>query len=167
MPKGHSGVFCCIPQDHGIESILDRTLIEAAEPLFERGDAVSVELPIQNTDRTTGGMLSHEIVKRIGAYKLEEGSFHATFRGSAGQSFGAWLAQGVTLELEGDANDYVGKGLSGGRLVVYPPAGSRPSERTRTLSSGTSRFTAPPVEVPSFAGWPPSVFALETPVPTS
>ncbi|MCG8477790.1 MAG: glutamate synthase subunit alpha, partial [Spirochaetales bacterium] len=87
----------------------------------ERNEPVFVELPIQNTDRTTGGMLSHEIVKRIGAYELDEGSFHAKFSGSAGQSFGAWLARGVTLELEGDANDYVGKGLSGGRLVIYPP----------------------------------------------
>ncbi|MEX2443649.1 MAG: glutamate synthase large subunit [Alkalispirochaeta sp.] len=123
--NGHSGVFCCVPQDHGIDKVLDRTLIEKAEPLFSRGESVYSEMPIRNTDRTTGGMLSHEIVKRIGAYELENNSFHVKFTGSAGQSFGAWLAQGVTLELEGDSNDYVGKGLSGGRIVVYPPAQSR------------------------------------------
>jgi glutamate synthase (NADPH/NADH) large chain len=123
--EGHTGVFCCVPQDHGIDKVLDRTLIERAEPLFSRRESVQVELPIRNTDRTTGGMLSHEIVKRIGAYELEDNSFHAKFTGSAGQSFGAWLAQGVTLELEGDANDYVGKGLSGGRVIVYPPRRSK------------------------------------------
>ena len=123
--QGHTGVFCCVPQDHGIDTVLDRTLIERAEPLFSRREPVHLELPIRNTDRTTGGMLSHEIVKRIGAYELDDNSFHVKFTGSAGQSFGAWLAQGVTLELEGDANDYVGKGLSGGQLVVYPPRESR------------------------------------------
>jgi glutamate synthase (NADPH/NADH) large chain len=119
--EGHTGVICCVPQDHGIADVLDRKLIREAEPLFERREPVYVEMPIRNTDRTTGGMLSHEIVKRIGAYELGDESFHARFTGSAGQSFGAWLAQGVTLELEGDANDYVGKGLSGGRIIVYPP----------------------------------------------
>ena len=120
----HSGVVCCVPQDHGIDAVLDRTLIDAAAPLFQRREPVMIDLPIRNTDRTTGGMLSHEIVKRVGAYELADNSFHARFTGSAGQSFGAWLAQGVTLELEGDANDYVGKGLSGGKLVVYPPRAS-------------------------------------------
>ncbi|HKK48974.1 MAG TPA: glutamate synthase large subunit [Alkalispirochaeta sp.] len=122
---GHSGVFCCVPQDHGIDDVLDRTLIAQAEPLFARREPVQLEMPIRNTDRTTGGMLSHEIVKRVGAYELEDNSFYVKFSGSAGQSFGAWLAQGVTLELEGDANDYVGKGLSGGKIIVYPPAQSR------------------------------------------
>ena len=125
VAEGHSGVVCCIPQDHGIDTVLDRTLITEAEPLFARREPVSVDLPIRNTDRTTGGMLSHEIVKRIGAYELGDDSFHARFTGSAGQSFGAWLAQGVTLELEGDANDYVGKGLSGGQIIVYPPKSAR------------------------------------------
>ena len=123
--EGHSGVVCCVPQDHGIDHVLDRTLIEKAAPLFENREPVQVELPIKNTDRTTGGMLSHEIAKRIGAYELPDGSFHARLTGSAGQSFGAWLAQGLTLELEGDANDYVGKGLSGGQLIIYPPREAR------------------------------------------
>ncbi len=119
--SGHTGVVCCIPQDHGIDEVLDRKLIAAAQPLFRQREAVSLEFPIVNTDRTTGGMLSNEIVRQIGAYELDDDSLHVKFTGSAGQSFGAWLAQGVTLELEGDANDYVGKGLSGGHIIVYPP----------------------------------------------
>jgi glutamate synthase domain-containing protein 3 len=79
------------------------------------------ELPIENTNRTVGTMLSHEVVKRCGERGLSDGTIHLKLRGSAGQSFGAFLAGGITLELEGDANDYVGKGLSGGRLVIYPP----------------------------------------------
>ncbi|TVR70163.1 MAG: glutamate synthase large subunit [Spirochaetaceae bacterium] len=125
VTPGHSGVVCCVPQDHGLENVLDRKLVVAAEPLFRNGTPVQVEMRIGNTDRTTGGMLSHQIVRRIGAYELPPDSYRARFRGSAGQSFGAWLAQGVTLELEGDANDYVGKGLSGGRIIVYPPRSSR------------------------------------------
>jgi glutamate synthase (NADPH) large chain len=125
VPEEHTGVVCCVPQDHGLQNVLDRRLIKAADPLFRDREPVSVSMPIRNTDRTTGGMLSHEIVKRIGAYELDDDSFYASFTGSAGQSFGAWLAQGVTFELEGDANDYVGKGLSGGRLIVYPPRNSR------------------------------------------
>ena len=125
LTEGHSGVFCCVPQDHGIATVLDRMLIEIAEPLLERGEPVYAELPIKNTDRTTGGMLSNEIVRRVGAYELADESFAVKFTGSAGQSFGAWLAKGVYLELEGDANDYVGKGLSGGMLAIYPPAESR------------------------------------------
>ncbi len=125
VPPHHSGVVCCVPQDHGLENVLDRRLIAAAEPLLTAGEKVFLEMPIRNIDRTTGGMLSNRIAMQVGPYELEDDSFHARFYGSAGQSFGAWLAQGVTLELEGDANDYVGKGLSGGRIVVYPPHSSR------------------------------------------
>ena len=117
---GHSGMICCIPQDHGIDQVLDRKLIAAAEPLLTRNEPVRAEFAICNTDRTTGGMLSNEIVRRVGAYTLPPDSLHLRFTGSAGQSFGAWLAQGVTMELEGDANDYVGKGLSGGTIIIYP-----------------------------------------------
>ncbi|MDA3949246.1 MAG: glutamate synthase large subunit, partial [Spirochaeta sp.] len=119
--EGSAAMYCVQRQDHALEAILDRRLIQAARPLFEKREPVSVEMTIKNTDRTTGGMLSYEIARRIGAYELPDNSFYAKFRGSAGQSFGAWLARGVTLELEGDANDYVGKGLSGGRIIVYPP----------------------------------------------
>ena len=80
-----------------------------------------LDLPIRNSDRSTGAMLSGEIARRYGHAGLRDEAIHIKFKGSAGQSFGAFLAKGVTLELEGEANDYVGKGLSGGRIVVYPP----------------------------------------------
>ena len=121
---GHTGVVCCIPQDHGLERVLDRTLIQLSEQVFENKTKTRIELPVRNTDRTVGGMLSHELTKRWGMDGLPEDTLHVKLNGSAGQSFGAWVTRGVSLELEGDANDYVGKGLSGGRLVVYPPEGS-------------------------------------------
>src|SRR5205085_12278828 len=89
-------------------------------PQLERGDRVWLDLPIVNTNRTVGTTLSHQIAKRFGERCLPDDSVHLKFTGSAGQSLGAWLAKGVTIELEGDANDYVGKGLSGGKIVVYP-----------------------------------------------
>jgi glutamate synthase (NADPH) large chain len=108
-------------QDHGLEAALDNRLIELAKPALESGERLRAELPIVNINRTVGTTLSHEIAKRYGEELLPPDTIHFKFDGSAGQSFGAWLAKGVTLELEGDANDYVGKGLSGGRIVVYPP----------------------------------------------
>ncbi|MFP4231762.1 MAG: glutamate synthase large subunit [Spirochaetaceae bacterium] len=128
--KGNTGVICCIPQEHGIDHVLDRKLIELAEPALARDERVHEELLIRNVDRTTGTMLSHEITRRRGFMSLPEDLIHFRFSGSAGQSFGAWLAKGVTLELEGDANDYLGKGLSGGTIAVYPPseAGYVPEE---------------------------------------
>jgi glutamate synthase (NADPH) large chain len=128
--KGNTGIICCIPQEHGIDTVLDRRLIELAEPAIAEDLPVAAELPIRNTDRTTGTMLSHEITRRRGFATLPGDLMRFKLTGSAGQSFGAWLAQGVTLELEGDANDYVGKGLSGGTLAVYPPrdAGFTPEE---------------------------------------
>ena len=122
---GNSPQYCSIPQEHGIETVLDRELIQLARPALERGEKVSLELPIRNVNRTTGTMLSHEIAKRYGLSGLPEDTIHIKLTGSAGQSLGAWLAGGVTLELEGDANDYVGKGLSGGTIIAYPPRGSR------------------------------------------
>jgi glutamate synthase domain-containing protein 3 len=91
---------------------------------LEQGVPVQAELEIVNTNRTVGTILSHEIAKKWGEDLLPDGTIHFKFHGSAGQSFGAFLAKGVTLELEGDANDHVGKGLSGGRIIIYPPAGS-------------------------------------------
>ena len=82
------------------------------------------ELPIRNTNRVVGAMLSNHIIREVGPQMLPDGTIHFRFNGSAGQSFGAWLAKGVTLEVEGDANDYVGKGLSGGRMIIYPPKAS-------------------------------------------
>ena len=94
-----------------------------AAPALELGEPVLVDLPIRNTDRATGTMLSHHVSKRYGADGLPDGTIHFKFTGSAGQSLGAWLASGITLEIAGDSNDYVGKGLSGGRVVVRPPEG--------------------------------------------
>jgi glutamate synthase (NADPH/NADH) large chain len=123
--KPHQGVgtYCTRGQDHGLDLSLDRTkLLGLAKPALVDGKPVRAELEIINTNRTVGTILSHEIAKRWGEECLSDGTIHFKLNGSAGQSFGAFLARGVTLELEGDANDYVGKGLSGGRLIIYPPA---------------------------------------------
>ena len=123
-------VYCTQKQDHGLHLALDNQLIERCRPAIAHGKHVRIDLPIVNTNRTVGAMLSHEIASRWGEAMLPDGTIHIKLTGSAGQSFGAFLARGVTLELEGDANDYVGKGLSGGRVIVYPPGGStfRPCE---------------------------------------
>ena len=118
------GRHCLIKQDHGIEKALDRQLIDHARDAVERGKKVSISLPIRNTHRTVGAMLSGEIARRYGEAGLPDDTIRFQFTGSAGQSFGAFLAKGVTLTLEGEANDYVGKGLSGGRLIIYPPRNS-------------------------------------------
>src|ERR1700676_5335006 len=121
---------CTIKQDHGLVAALDNRLIELAKPALENGTGVDFKLPIRNVDRTVGAMLSGEIARKFGKQGLPAETIHFTFSGSAGQSFGAFLAHGVTLELEGDTNDYAGKGLSGGKLIVYPPRNSTfPPER--------------------------------------
>ncbi|HET8654557.1 MAG TPA: glutamate synthase large subunit [Longimicrobiaceae bacterium] len=108
-------------QDHGLETSLDHELIRLARPALERGGRISAELPITNTHRAVGAMLSGEIARRYGAEGLPDGAIRVRFTGAAGQSFGAFAAAGLSLTLEGEANDYVGKGLSGGRLVIFPP----------------------------------------------
>ena len=119
------GVYCQKAQDHGLDEALDSThLIPLSQSAIDDAKTVSFELPIRNVNRTVGTMLSHEVVKHHGEEGLPDGTIHGRFTGSAGQSFGAWLAQGITLELAGDANDYVGKGLSGGRIVIYPQTGT-------------------------------------------
>ena len=114
-----------VPQDHGLENVLDRRLIADSKDAIERGKHVRIDLSIRNSDRSTGAMLSGVIATRYGHAGLRDEAIHIKFKGTAGQSFGAFLAKGVTLELEGEANDYVGKGLSGGRIVVYPPQEAR------------------------------------------
>jgi len=111
---------CARAQDHGLERAMDIELIEAAQPALERGERVTIERSVRNVNRTVGTMLSHEITKRYGATGLPADTVDIRLWGSAGQSFGAVLAPGVTLRLHGDANDYVGKSLSGGRIVVRP-----------------------------------------------
>jgi glutamate synthase (NADPH/NADH) large chain len=110
-------------QNHGLESALDHELIAAAQPSIENGQPVRLERKVRNVDRTIGAMLSGEIARRHGHAGLPEDTISVKFTGTAGQSFGAFLARGVSIELTGDANDYVGKGLSGGRIVVKPPQG--------------------------------------------
>ncbi|GGU12714.1 glutamate synthase large subunit [Nocardioides albus] len=108
-------------QDHGLEKSLDLTqLVPLAQPALENGEPVRAQLPIRNVNRTVGTLLGHEITKRYRGEGLPEGTIDITFTGSAGQSFGAFIPKGLTLRLEGDANDYVGKGLSGGRVVIRP-----------------------------------------------
>jgi glutamate synthase (NADPH) large chain len=118
---GRVGRRCLISQDHGLEQALDYKLIDNARDAIELGTPVEFKLPIKNVHRTVGAMLSGQIAKKYGAEGLPHDTIRFEFNGSAGQSFGAFLAKGVTLTLEGDANDYVGKGLSGGRIIVYPP----------------------------------------------
>jgi len=115
---------CVTAQDHGIDEALDYKLIDHAREAIDSGTPIEIKLPIRNTHRTVGAMLSGEIARKHGAAGLPDDTILFRFTGSAGQSFGAFLAKGVTLELEGDANDYVGKGLSGGRIIVYPPRAS-------------------------------------------
>ena len=113
---------CKRSQDHGLDKALDNTLIQLAEGALEEGRAVRLELPIRNVNRTVGTMLGYEVTRRWGGEGLPDDTIDISFSGSAGQSFGAFLPRGITLRLAGDANDYLGKGLSGGRLVVWPPA---------------------------------------------
>jgi glutamate synthase domain-containing protein 3 len=120
VPK-RIATHCVTTQDHGLEKVLDVQLIEECRGAIGHQAPIELNLPIRNTDRTVGAMLSGEIARRYGNAGLPEDTIRIKFTGSAGQSFGAFLAKGVTLTLEGDANDYVGKGLSGGRLVIYPP----------------------------------------------
>ena len=120
-PREDVGIRKLIPQDHGIDNVLDVRLIEHATPALEQGEHVRVELPITNLDRAAGTMLSHRVSQRWGEAGLPHDTIELNFHGSAGQSLGAWLTHGITIRLEGDANDYVGKGLSGGKIVIYPP----------------------------------------------
>ena len=114
------GLYQSENQDHLMSEILDWQLLNAAQPAIERKEKVKASFPIKNTDRTTGTLVSNEITKKYKAAGLADDTIHFNFKGTAGQSFGAFNTQGVTLELEGDANDYFGKGLSGAQLIIYP-----------------------------------------------
>jgi glutamate synthase (NADPH/NADH) large chain len=122
-------------QNHGLEKALDNRLIQLSQAALERGEKVSIDMPIRNGNRTVGTMLSNEIARRYGHEGLPDGTIHARFAGSAGQSFGAFLAKGVTLEVIGDTNDYCGKGLSGGRIIVSPSPKFR-GEPTENIITG-------------------------------
>ena len=138
------GLYYQMKQDHGIalaigsqtmawrpiDKVLDRKLIDLAKSALKEAKPVKIELPIENVNRAVGAMLSGEVCKRYGEEALPDGTIHCKFKGTAGQSFGAFLAKGISLELEGMANDYVGKGISGGRIIIYPDksAGYKPEE---------------------------------------
>ncbi len=118
--SAYTGIYNQEKQDHGLDNVLDWKLLETAQPALDRQQRVVASFPIRNTDRTAGTILSNEITKKYKAAGLPEDTIHFNFTGTAGQSFGAFNTRGVTLELEGDANDYFGKGLSGARLIIYP-----------------------------------------------
>ncbi len=119
------GRYCQIRQDHGLENALDnQILLKLCEPALQKSKSVRVNWPIRNTNRVVGTILGSEITRRYGAGGLPEDTIRLHFKGSAGQSFGAFIPRGVSLFLEGDANDYIGKGVSGGKIVVHPPAKS-------------------------------------------
>ncbi len=121
VPEG-TAIHAREKQDHGIDAVLDHELIRQAQAALTEQQPVVIEAAIHNTDRTIGAMLSGKVAKRYGHEGLPEDTIYINTTGTAGQSFGAWLAHGITLELQGDANDYVGKGLSGGKIIIYPPA---------------------------------------------
>ena len=119
------GRRCMIAQDHGLDDTLDRkALLALCEPAIQRGERVSADLPIRNIHRVVGTQVGSQVTRCWGPDGLPPDTIHLRFHGSAGQSFGAFIPRGVTLELEGDSNDYIGKGLSGGKIIVYPPEGS-------------------------------------------
>jgi glutamate synthase (NADPH/NADH) large chain len=120
-PWAGDGVSHTQTQDHQLEAVLDRSFIAGAQEALNSAKHVRLDMEIHNYNRSAGAMLSGEIAKRYGHTGLKDGTIHIKLKGTAGQSFGAFLAKGLTLELEGESNDYVGKGLSGGRIIVYPP----------------------------------------------
>ena len=136
-PIFHTGL-----QDHRLEHVLDRTLIEKASHAIVTQTPVSIEAEIHNTDRTTGAMLSGKIARLYGEAGLPDDTVNIKLKGTAGQSFGGFLAKGVTLELEGQANDYVGKGLSGGRIIIYPPRDTKVVPEESIIVGNTALYGA-------------------------
>jgi glutamate synthase (NADPH/NADH) large chain len=134
-------------QDHGLDQALDNTLIAAAAPALERAEAVTIESVVRNVNRTVGTMLGAELTRRHGGRGLPDDTIVVRFTGSAGQSFGAFVPTGITLRLDGDANDYVGKGLSGGRIVVRPPEGSPFVAEENTIAGNVILYGATGGEV--------------------
>ncbi|MFG1806645.1 glutamate synthase large subunit [Streptomyces sp. NPDC049040] len=141
LPEG-AALHRTTEQDHGLAKALDNELIRLAADALDSGAPVRAQVPIRNVNRTVGTMLGHEVTKKYGGAGLPEGTIDITFTGSAGQSFGAFLPKGVTLRLEGDANDYVGKGLSGGRVVVRPDRGADHLAEYSTIAGNTIAYGA-------------------------
>jgi len=131
-------VFNSEKQNHGLEKALDHSLIEKAWPALEKKEKVEIKVQVRNIHRTIGAMLSGRVASRYGHAGLPDDTILIRAKGTAGQSFGAWLAHGVSMELEGEANDYVGKGLSGGRLAIYPPSNSGIGEASSNIIVGNT-----------------------------
>jgi len=140
IPEG--GSLHCRRPPAGFEPSLDETLIDQASPALDAGKAVELAMPIRNSHRAVGSTLSAEVSRRYGSSGLKQDTIRVKFRGSAGQSFGAFLAPGITFELEGDANDYLGKGLSGGRIIVHPPEGSTFIPERNIITGNVNLFGA-------------------------
>lgn len=134
-------------QDHGLDKALDNELVKLAAPALERGEPVRAQVEVRNVNRTVGTILGHEVTKRYRGEGLPENTIDITFTGSAGQSFGAFVPRGVTLRLEGDANDYVGKGLSGGRIVVRPDRGATFDASQQIIAGNTIAYGATSGEI--------------------
>ena len=152
-------VMHCETQDHGLAKALDNQLIELAKPALDKGKAVKIDLPIVNSNRTVGAMLSGRIAQKYGHAGLPDDTVKITLKGSAGQSFGAMLARGVTLDLVGEGNDYVGKGLSGGRIIVRPSPDFRGETPTNIIIGNTVLYGATEGEA-FFAGVAGERFAV-------
>jgi glutamate synthase (NADPH) large chain len=131
-------LHCSEKQDHGIDKALDNRLIELARPALEDREPVTIDIDIQNVNRTFGTLLSGRLAERYGFAGLPDDTITIRAKGTAGQSFGAWLARGITIELAGEGNDYVGKGLSGGKLVIYPPPESRIEKAEENIIVGNT-----------------------------
>ncbi|ATX81931.1 glutamate synthase (NADH) large subunit [Mariprofundus ferrinatatus] len=137
-----TSVYHTEKQDHGLDKLIDNKLIEQAQPALENGTPVVIETPICNVDRSFGTMLSGQVAKRYGHAGLPEDTIAIKAKGIAGQSLGAWLTRGVSIDLAGEGNDYVGKGLSGGRIAIYPPANSKIIAEENIIVGNTVLFGA-------------------------
>ncbi len=143
MPSsGRCGTSCCVPQEHGLERALDTDLLRLAAPALERGERVRGDITVRNIHRAVGTQLGHEITRRTGEQGLPEDTIHFKAKGSAGQSFMAFAPRGLTIELEGEANDYFCKGLSGGKAVLYPPRGAAFSPTENVICGNVSFYGA-------------------------
>jgi glutamate synthase (ferredoxin) len=137
------GTYCQIRQDHGLDKSMDQQfLLKLCAPALEKGEAVRAVLPIRNSNRVVGTILGSEVTRRYGVEGLPEDTIRLHFKGSAGQSFGAFVPKGVTMILEGDGNDYVGKGLSGGKIILYPPQGSTFSPEENIIAGNVALYGA-------------------------
>lgn len=142
-----NAIINVVAQKHDIDHVLDREIISRSYPAIESSMPVSLEFPIKNTDRSSGAMLSGVVAKKYGDAGLPENTIQCTFKGAAGQSFGAFLAHGISFRLEGDANDYVGKGLSGGKIVIVPPQGSKFPPEANIIAGNTILYGATSGEI--------------------